>query len=403
MERHHSVSPGYRRGSRAYRRVTIALFLAGFSTFSLLYCVQPLLPLFAAHFGVGPAESSLSLSLSTGFLAIAIFGAAALSERLGRRQLMFGSMAAAAILNIAVAVAPHWPVLIVLRALEGFVLGGVPAVAMAYLAEEIDPRGLGGAMGLYISGTAFGGMTGRVVTGILADAVSWQVALATVGTAGLAAAAGFIALLPPSRNFTPRPGFSLHYHLAAWSDHLANPALRLLFAIGFLTMGAFVAIYNYAGFRLVAPPYNLDQSAIGLIFTAYLFGIVASSVAGGLADRLGRRAVLPVGIMTTTAGVCLTLGDGLASIIAGIAVVTFGFFATHSVASGWIGRIAVDAKGHASSLYLLAYYVGSSVVGSAGGWFWAEGGWPAVVGFTSALFGLALVAALRLRRISPAD
>src|SRR5580698_9529314 len=84
-----------RRGSGAYRRISLALFMAGFATFSLLYCVQPLLPTFSADFHVGPAESSLALSLSTGFLALAILGAAALSERVGRRGLMLTSMFAA--------------------------------------------------------------------------------------------------------------------------------------------------------------------------------------------------------------------------------------------------------------------------------------------------------------------
>ena len=59
--------------------------MAGFATFSLLYCVQPLLPAFAQDFRVSPAESSLALSLSTGFLAVAILGASAVSEVLGRR------------------------------------------------------------------------------------------------------------------------------------------------------------------------------------------------------------------------------------------------------------------------------------------------------------------------------
>ena len=35
--------------------------------------------------------------------------------------------------------------------------------------------------------------------------------------------------------------------------------------------------------------------------------------------------------------------------------------------SGWVGQLALQSKGHASSLYLLAYYMGSSVLGSAGG------------------------------------
>jgi len=396
------VSPtrGIRLGSPDYRRVTIALFLAGFATFSLLYCVQPLLPEFTAEFDVSPAHSSLALSLSTSLLAVAILCAAAVSEGLGRRGLMFGSLVLASVFNIAAALVPDWTLLLVLRALEGLALGGVPAVAMAYLAEEIEPRGLGRAMGLYIAGTALGGMLGRVITGHLVEAFSWRIALGGIGVAGLAAAVGFLVLLPRSRNFIPRPGFDAHYHLSAWTGHLAVPSMRWLFAMGFLSMGCFVAVFNYIGFRLTAPPYEMGQAALGMLFFVYVFGIVSSSVAGGLCERFGRRTVLPVGVLITAAGVALTLPEGLVTMVAGLILLTIGFFLTHAVASGWVGRIAVGAKGHASSLYLLAYYVGSSIVGSVGGWFWAAGRWSAVALFLLALHGLALVAALRLRSLS---
>jgi YNFM family putative membrane transporter len=382
------------------RRISLALFLAGFSTFSLLYCVQPLLPIFAQHFSIGPAASSLSLSLATGFLAFAIICAAVVSEGLGRRGLMFASMALAAALNIAAALAPSWHLLLIARAAEGFVLGGVPAVAMAYLAEEIAPDQLGSAMGIYVAGTAFGGMIGRVGTGILAEYFSWRSALVGIGVTGLIAAAGFFILLPSSRNFVRRPGFEPRYHLQAWSKHLRHTALPFLFAIGFLAMGAFVTIYNYAGFRLMAPPYRLDQTELGLIFAVYVFGIAASSIAGAIVGRIGRFRTLLGGIIMTVLGVGLTAQQNLSILILGIIALTIGFFTTHSVASGWVGRLATHTKGHASSLYLLAYYLGSSVAGSAGGWFWGQGGWNAVVLFTLALLAISFAAALRIHLVT---
>jgi YNFM family putative membrane transporter len=387
-------------GTAAYRRIGIALFLAGFSTFALLYSAQPLLPMFATYFKIGPAESSLALSLSAFCLAFAIMIAAALAEGFGRRTVIFVSMASSAILTIAGAFAPDWTSLLVTRALAGLLMGGMPAVAVSYLAEEIDPRGLGLAIGLLVSGNAFGGMTGRVLTGILAESYSWQVALGILGGTGLLASLGFILLLPASRRFHPRRGFDPGFHVRAWFGHVLDPALGPLFAFSFLAMGAFVALYNYAGFRLVAPPYLLNQGQIGLIFTVYVFGIIASSMAGGLADRLGRRYVLTGGLLLTIGGVLLTLLPGLWPMILGITVITAGFFAAHSVASSWVGRLAQSAKGHASSLYMLAYYLGASIVGSAGGWFWSAGGWSATAGFALVLLFLALVAALRVAAVA---
>lgn len=388
------------RGTAEYKRASFALFLSGFSTFSLLYCVQPLMPVFAREFAVSPAASSLSLSLSTGFLAFAIFLAAAVSEGVGRRSLMFASLLGAAICTLACAIAPDWHTLLVIRALEGFLLGGVPAVAMAYLAEEIDPRGLGASMGLYIAGNAFGGMAGRVLTGMVAEQFSWRPALATVGLLGLAAAIGFLLLLPASRNFTPRKGFNAAFHARAWLGHLGNPAMPCLFAIGFLIMGSFVTVYNYAGFRLVAAPFNLNQTELGLIFAAYIFGIAASWAAGLLGDRFGHFRVMPVGILIAAIGGLVTLSSSLPLIIVGIVLVTVGFFGAHSVASALVGRLASNTKGHASSLYLLSYYLGSSIAGSLGGYFWLADGWSGVISFNLLLLVGCMTAALAAARFA---
>lgn len=384
-------------GTTAYRRIAFALFLAGFTTFSLLYSVQPLLPLFAAEFHVGAAASALSLSLATGALAFAILCAGALSESMDRKRLMFASMAMAAVLNLIASVVPSWHAMLVARAIEGLVLGGVPAVAMAYLAEEIHPKGLGRAMGQYVGGTAFGGMMGRVGVSVLSDAFGWRPALFVVSVLGLAAAIGFWFLLPPSKHFVRRTGVKLSEHVAAWRGHLTHPMLPLLFAMGFLMMGMFVAVYNYAGFRLMRAPFSLSQSAIGLIFCAYLFGIAASATAGGLSDRFGRAPALLSGIALATTGVLLTLTTWLPAVIVGIVLLTIGFFVAHSVSSAWVGALGGRSKGHAASLYLLAYYIGSSTLGAMGGWFWDHSGWGALVGYALAVLVIAAVAAWRLR------
>lgn len=405
---------GVRRGSPEFRRINGALFLAGFATFSLVYCVQPMLPMLAETFALTASQSSLAVSLTTASLAVSIVLAGALSEAVGRKGLMAASICAGAVLMLVAAVAPQWSLLLMARGFAGVVLGGVPAVAMAYLAEEMDSRDLGAAMGQYVGGTALGGMSGRVVVGAVSEMFSWRVGLATIAVAGLLCAVGFWLLLPPSRRFVRRPGLNLRFHCSAWAGHLRQAALRRLFALGFLGMGMFVTVYNYIGFLLLQPPYSLSHTQIGLIFTAYLFGVVGSSWAGKLADRLGRATVLLGGQACTAFGLLLSVIPsfgpsfwpsfwpmpwGLGMVICGLVLLTTGFFIAHSVASGWVGRLALHSKGHAASLYLLAYYVGSSTMGTMGGSFWDHLGWPGVVAFTLALLAVALKISLPLRSI----
>ncbi|MDR5749278.1 MULTISPECIES: MFS transporter [unclassified Caballeronia] len=390
--------PFLERGSRAYWHASLALLFAGYATFSLLYCVQPLLPEFSAAFGVSPAESALSVSVSTASLALAIFVAGFVSEGWSRHRLMTMSLTASSILTIIAAFLPSWHALLFVRALEGLALGGVPAVAMAYLAEEVEPEGLGLAMGLYVGGTAIGGMAGRVISGVLADFFSWRVAIGGIGALGLLSTLAFRALLPPSRRFVPRRGMGFRHHRSALAAHIRNRDLPFLFLMGFVLMGSFVTLYNYVGYRLIGAPFRLNQTQIGAIFTVYLTGVVASPWSGKMADVFGRGRVLIASLALMMTGVLLTMSMSLPVIVGGIACLTFGFFAGHSVASGWVGRLALHAKGQAAALYLLAYYIGSSVIGSYGGHFWTGFGWSGVVGLIAALLFVGLAGAVYLDR-----
>lgn len=387
-------------GTPAFRRLNLALFAAGFSTFAILYCVQPLLPEFSREFHVSAAVSSLSLSLSTGLLAVAMLVAGSLSEVWGRKPVMVASLFASALLTILSAAAPNWTSLLLTRMLIGITLSGLPAVAMAYVSEEVDSKSIGLAMGLFIGGNAIGGMAGRIIGGVLTDLGSWRLAVGLIGTIGLVSAIAAWRSLPASVHFHPRRADPQDL-LRSLGMHLRDPGLRALFAQAFLLMGAFVTLYNYLGYRLTEPPYSLSQTAIGAIFAAYLIGTLSSAWIGELAGRLGRRRVLWAMIAIMLAGVALTLSQHLVLILAGIVAVTFGFFGGHSIASSWVGNRAVDAKAQASALYLFCYYIGSSAVGTLGGVFWTRWGWSGVAGLVTILLLAALALALWLMALPP--
>jgi len=392
--------PKISRSDAAFWRITGPLAFGGFSTFALLYSVQPLMPVFAREFAVSPALASLSLSATTAVLAVAMIGAGAVSEVCGRKRLMVFSLAASSLATMLAALAANWPTLLGLRALAGLALSGLPAVAMAYLGDEMDAQAIGLAMGLYIAGGTLGGMSGRLVVAALSDHCGWRLAIAAAGAVGLVGAALIGFALPASRRFSPRwPDFA---GLAApIRRHMADPGLRLLFAEGFLLMGSFVCAYNYTGFRLTAPPFSLSQTAIGFIFVLYLVGAVSSMAMGDLAGRFGRRRVLAIAIAIEAAGVAATLPDNLVAVIVGVGLITWGFFGAHSICSSWVGLRAEGARAQAAALYLFFYYVGSSLVGSSGGLFYAAAGWPGVAGLLAAMMGTALIVALRLSKIPP--
>ncbi len=281
-------------GTTVSRRTNLALFAAGFATFSMLYCVQPLMPVFSKEYGVSAAGSALSLSLTTGVLAVAMLFAGNLSDRWGRKPVMVFSLFLSVLLVLCTGFVPNWYGFFALRALLGLTLSGLSAVAMTYINEEMHTESVGLGMGLYISGSAVGGMSGRLIAGVLANYWGWRVGIGAIGVTGLCASVIVLRLLPASRHFVPR-ALSWQRSLGHVSKIFKDPGLPWLFAEGFFLMGMFVTVYNYLGYRLMAAPYD---------FVA----------------------------------------------------LTCGFFGGHSIASSWVGRRTHIAKARAASLYLFLLY-----------------------------------------------
>ncbi|MYS80053.1 MFS transporter [Streptomyces sp. SID5474] len=380
------------RGSRAYRRVNLALFAAGCSTFAMLYATQTLLPELSDGFDLDPATASLSVSVTTGALALAVIPVSMLSERWGRSRVMTISVFGAALLGVLAAFAPDFGTLVVLRAAQGVALAGLPATAMAYLAEEVDGPSLGSAMGLYVAGNSIGGMGGRLVTGLASDLGGWRVALVAVGVLALGSAVAFRVLLPPSRNFTPS-AMSARQLTGVLRAHLADPVLRRLYLLGMVFMAAFGTVYNYLGYRLLAEPFGLPQTVVGAIFVIYLAGTFSSAASGRLVGRIGHRATLWAAAAITAAGALLTLPDNLALVVVGLIVLTAGFFAGHSAASSAVGLRVTEGRAQASALYLAAYYLGASAGGPIGGVAFHGRGWAGAVVLVLVLMAAAGVVA----------
>ncbi|WP_228002344.1 MFS transporter [Nocardia australiensis] len=372
------------------RRITGALFAAGLTTFASMYSAQALLPSLSEAFGAAPAQAALAVSLTTGFLALAIVPVSALSSRIGRTNVMVGSAITSAVIGLLLPFSPSLDALLAGRALQGIALAGVPAVAMAYLAEEIGTEGLGTAMGIYVAGTTIGGLAGRLIPALTLDLVSWRWAEAAVSVAAVVCTMWFVRGLPPSRRFIARPA-GMRTVLRDLGNALRHPGLLALFGLAFVAMGAFVSIYNFLGYRLTRPPFELPATVAGSVFLLYLAGTVASATTGRLADRLGRHRMLAASVAIMGLGLAVTIPDNLITLIIGVMLCTAGFFGAHTVASAWVGTIATGNRAAASSLYLFSYYLGSAVLGGAAGIAYAHTGWIGLVAAVAALIAIAAI------------
>lgn len=274
------VWDGYRAATPAYRRMLIGLGAAGIATFAQLYALQGLLPTLAQDLGVDASQAALSMSFATWGVAIAVLPWSWVSDRIGRLRAMKIAISTAAVFGLLVALSPGIGSLLAVRFFEGLALGGLPALAMTYLHDEVHHRHTAAAAAAYISGTTIGGASGRLIAGPLTELVGWRWALAAVAVVCLGAALVFLKLMPPARSFTPERDTDWSVLAGNIRHCLGDPKLLALYAQPLLIMGGLVAVYNYLGFRLEGPAFGLPVIAASLIFAAYGAGTVSSRLVG---------------------------------------------------------------------------------------------------------------------------
>lgn len=378
----------------------VAMFCAGLATFAQLYAPQPVLPQISADLGVDAAASALMVSASTLGLAVFALPWTFAADHWGKSRTMMIALAAATLLGLGVPWIPQYELLLAGRFLQGAMLAGLVGVAVAFISEETHVLHAGSATGLYVAGTTIGGLSGRLVAGPVAQwSGDWQLALLSVAVLAAAAGALFMWLLPRPRLFVPVPAAgAVRTTIRRTGHHLRRPEMLSLFLLAFILMGAFVTVYNYVAYMLELPPYLLSSGAISLLFLAYLAGTFTSSAAGRWAERFGRLAVVASGAMVMVAGILVTLVPSLPLVVAGMVLLTMGFFTAHSVASSWTGALGGEAKAQGTALYNQAYYLGSALIGWLGGFFFEAGGWTATAWFCVGLVACGSVVAFGVLR-----
>lgn len=214
---------GHLKGSPGYRRVLAALACAGVATFAQLYSLQGLLPLVSRELEVTAAQASLTVSVAAVGLAVAVLPWSFAADRWGRVRTMGLAVVLATVFGLLVPAAPNFEILLLLRGLEGAALGGIPALAIAYLSEEVSPRNAAAAAGAYVAGTTLGGLFGRLLAGPVADLAGWRMGTLAVSLCAAAAAAGFLLLAPRPRALCRRERKALARSWESCSRHCATP------------------------------------------------------------------------------------------------------------------------------------------------------------------------------------
>jgi YNFM family putative membrane transporter len=276
------------------------------------------------------------------------------------------------------------------RVVQGLVLPPIFAVTVAYIGDEWPAKEATTAAGIYSSGSSLGGFSGRLVTGVIADLISWRAGFAVLAGVAAVGAVAIAFLLPRERRFVRSEGL-----LASGRQmlgHFHNSQLVATFAVGFGVLFNFICTFTFISFHLAAPPYNLSASWLGAIFVTYLVGSVLTPWIGWAVSRFGRRQFMVGVIAIWLAGIALTLAPSLLLIVAGLAFGAGCGLICQAVSTGYVTVTAKAGRSSAVGLYVTSFYLGGSFGAAVGAIAWTLGGWPACAALVAAM--LVIMAAI---------
>ncbi|ELA9342219.1 MFS transporter [Vibrio parahaemolyticus] len=385
-------------GTPEYKRITLSLALGSFLVFSNLYLLQPMLPTFATLFSISETQVNWLFAASTLALSFSLVPMAVLSESIGRKPVMMVGLFSIPAISALMLLGDSFIFLVACRALMGIALAAFAAVAVAYMAEELDKHAFSMAIGTYIAANSLGGIAGRISGGLLADNFSVDVAIEVMMVVTLIGVICVHYLLPKQRNFTPSSS-SLRHQNRAIIGHFRNQRVWFAMLIGGLNFALFVNLYSVMGFRLVSAPHNVPVGLASLIFICYLGGTFSSRCAGHWSKRYSSILGMFIGAVVSMAGMWIAAFESLAAMLIGLLLISFGAFFTHTLAYGWVGQNATQAKATATALYLVHYYVGGSLGGFLLLYCWQHGGWSTVLLGGSVLYAVMFAAIAYLKHI----
>ncbi len=360
----------------ALRAFTIGL--TAFLTVVDLFATQAILPALSEAYGVTPAAMSFAVNASTigmavGGLSVALFGRA-----IDRRRGILVSLAVLALPTLTLASMPALPVFTLLRIAQGVCMSTAFALTLAYLGEHASAADTASAFAAYITGNVASNLFGRLLAAGVVDhlglAANFYV-FAALNLAGAVLVWFTVEHAPPMA-----PADVSHASpLKSWLGHLANPALRAAFAIGFLILFAFIGTFTYVNFVLVRPPFGIGMMMLGAVYFVFLPSVITTPLAGRVAAWLGTRPTLWASFGLAAAGLPLLLGGSFAGLLLGLVLVAAGTFFAQATATGFVGRAAVMDRGSASGLYLASYFLGGLVGSAVLGKVFDRLGWTACV------------------------
>lgn len=373
---------------------TFVIGVTAFLTVVDLFATQAILPSLATHYGVAPAAMGVAVNASTFGMAASGLSVALFSARINRRQGIMWSLLLLSVPTLLLAHAPDLTTFTALRVGQGVLMAAAFTLTLAHLGERCTQRAAAGAFAAYITGNVASNLIGRLFAAGLVDnfglATNFYV-FAALNAAG--AVLVFFTIRDAQKKgvamIAPAPW-------AAFATHLANPALRTAFAIGFLILFAFIGVFTYVNFVLVRSPFQIPMMSLGLVYFVFLPSIITTPFAGKVVQLVGARTAIWFGLGVAMLSLPLLIAAQFVLVLLGMALAAAGTFFAQAVATGYVSRAATADRGAASGLYLASYFLGGLVGSAVLGQLFDRLSWEAAVGGVGVALLIACALAVKL-------
>lgn len=339
-------------------------------TFSVLYSPQPLLPVLMKEFGVDKSGAALITTVTMLPLSLSPIIYGFILEKLTAKKIMTFAISMLVFLEIVIFFIHNFYLLIFIRLLQGFLIPGVLTSLMTFVSMASEKSLIQRIMSFYIAGTILGGFLGRFVSGLISKIFGWRYGFLLLG---FSLSVSFILLF-----------FITDYKIQAKEKITIKSALEVLkthpfiniYLTIFCTFFVFAGMLNFIPFRLKEISDNVSEFIIGLSYSGYIMGIIVSlSTIRFIKIFKNEKNVISFGLYVYMLSIPFFYIKSISTIFAAMFIFCTGMFTTHSIASGFLNRLASNNKGIVNGLYVSFYYTGGVLGTFLPGYIYKYFGW----------------------------
>lgn len=370
-----------------------AIFFVTILTISALYAPQPLLPVIVASFGVSTTSAAALTTVSFVPLALAPLFYGPYLERVDPLRLLRWGVLLLAVSEGLFYLAPAFPLLLLLRLIQGLLIPALLTAAMTYLSTSSADGRVSRVMATYIAATIVGGLLGRVCSGFFASLLGWRSSFLILGGSLLLA----YLLLVPLKSSAIESGDGVRRSWQLLPQVLRRRLFRRVYLMVFCFFFAFAAIMNFIPFRLYEISGAAVEWRVGLIYCGYMMGVASALSAVRIKERLGsEKLVITTGLTLYLTALLVMLLPNIPTLFLAMFLFCGAMFLVHATATGWLNRLSPHHKGTVNGLYVASYYGGGMFGSLVPGFVYQAWGWGAFIAVLAVAIAGALLLSLRL-------